>query len=65
MPLIPTLGRQRQGDLHEFEASLVYKSNSRTVKAVTPRNSVLKTKNKQTKNKRGGWLPYLPPCPHL
>ncbi|CAO2587489.1 hypothetical protein LEMLEM_LOCUS4506 [Lemmus lemmus] len=26
MPLIPALGRQRQVDLCEFEASLVYKS---------------------------------------
>ena len=26
MPLIPVLGRQRQADLREFEASLIYKS---------------------------------------
>ena len=26
MPLIPALGRQRQADLCEFEASLVYRS---------------------------------------
>ena len=26
MPLIPAFGRQRQVDLSEFEASLVYKS---------------------------------------
>lgn len=25
MPLIPTLGRQREVELHEFEASWVYK----------------------------------------
>ena len=30
MPLIPALRRQRQVDLYEFEASLVYRVNSRT-----------------------------------
>ena len=35
MPLIPALGRQRQVDLSEFEASLVYKGSSRTARAVT------------------------------
>ena len=30
MPLIPVLWRQRQADLCEFEASLVYKESSRT-----------------------------------
>jgi hypothetical protein len=33
MPLIPALGKQRQADLYEFKASLVYRANSRTVKA--------------------------------
>ena len=28
-PLIPALGRQRQADLYEFQASLVYTVNSR------------------------------------
>ena len=34
MPLIPTLGRQRQGDLCEFKASLVYIVHSKPVKAI-------------------------------
>ena len=33
MPLIPTLRRQRQADLCEFEASLVYRESSRTSEA--------------------------------
>ena len=35
MPLIPALGRQRQGDLSEFDVNLVYKASSKTVKTVT------------------------------
>lgn len=43
MPLFSALRRQRQrqGDLHEFEASMVYRDNSRTGKA-TPRIPALK-----------------------
>ena len=48
-PLIPAFGRQRQVDLCEFEASLVYRVSSRTDR-VTQRNSVLK--NKQAKKKK-------------
>ena len=44
MLLIPAFERQRQVDLYEFKASLVYRVGSRTAK-VTQRNS-----NKQTKN---------------
>jgi hypothetical protein len=33
MPLIPPLGRQRQVNLCEFEASLVYRVSSRTARA--------------------------------
>ena len=47
-PFIPS--RDRQMDLCEFKASLVYISSSRTVKA-THRNPVLET-NKQTKTKK-------------
>jgi hypothetical protein len=36
-PLILALGRQRQADIHEFEASLVYRVSSRTAIA-TQRN---------------------------
>jgi hypothetical protein len=32
MPLIPALGRQRQEDLFEFEASLVFRASSRTAR---------------------------------
>ena len=45
--LILALGRQRQVDLCEFKASLVYKASSRTVRTVTQRNPVLK-------NQKGG-----------
>jgi hypothetical protein len=30
MPLIPALRRQRQAELYEFKASLMYRVNSRT-----------------------------------
>ena len=39
MPLIPSLGRQRQANLCEFEASLVYRASSRVAKA-TQKNPV-------------------------
>jgi hypothetical protein len=40
-PLIPALWRQRQEDLYEFEASLVYKVSSRTtLRTVTQRKPV-------------------------
>jgi hypothetical protein len=45
MALIPTLGRQRQVDLCEFKASLIYKESSTTSK-VTQRGSVLKIEKK-------------------
>jgi hypothetical protein len=50
MPLIPALGRQKQAELCEFEASLAYRASSRTAKA-TYRNPVLK-KQKQIKNQQ-------------
>ena len=40
MPLIPALQRQRRVDLWEFEASLVYRANSRTGSKATQRNPV-------------------------
>jgi hypothetical protein len=45
MPLILALGRQRQVNLCEFEASLVYKKSSRTARAVTQRNLVSNNNN--------------------
>ena len=45
------LGRQRQVDFHEFEASLVYKVSSKTARA-TQRNPVSgKTSNQASKQK--------------
>jgi hypothetical protein len=43
------LGRQRQVDLHEFEASLVYKVSSRTARGAQ-RNPVLKKKIEKLKS---------------
>jgi hypothetical protein len=59
MPLISALGRQRQVDLSEFEASLVCSMSSRTARAIQ-RNPVLKNKNKtkqkqKQKQKRTNW----------
>ena len=45
MPLIPVLRRQRQVDLCEFEANLVYSTSSMTVRA-TQRNPVSKNRSK-------------------
>ena len=50
MPLIPAVRRQRQVDVCEFEASLVYRVSSRTARA-TERNPVLKKKTKPNQNK--------------
>ena len=50
-PSTPALGRQRQTDLCEFEASLVYRVSFRTARAVTQRNPVLK-KTKNNNNKK-------------
>ena len=48
MTLIPALRRQRQEDLCEFKASLVYRASSSTARIVKQRNPVLKDKtNKQ------------------
>ena len=44
-PLIPALRMQRQGNLCEFEASLVYSASSRTARA-TQRNFV--SRNQKT-----------------
>jgi hypothetical protein len=40
-PLIPALRRQRQVDLSEFKANLVYRASSKTAKA-TQRNPASK-----------------------
>ena len=59
MPVTHTLGRQRQVDLGEFKANLVYKESSRTVRAVTQRNSVSKTITKNPKQKNKGKVLYI------
>ena len=48
-PLIPALRRQRKAELYEFEASLVYRASTRTVRAVTQRKFVSKSKKSKTK----------------
>jgi hypothetical protein len=45
-PLIPALRRQRQADLCEFEASLVYRVSSRTTQK-NPVSNKIKQKKKQ------------------
>jgi hypothetical protein len=45
-PLIPALGRQKQEDLYEFEASPVYRISSRTARA-TQREAVSKQQQQQ------------------
>ena len=54
MPLIPALGRQRQGDLCEFEANLVYKVNSRTDKGYTEKPYLKKGRKEDRKEGREG-----------
>ena len=63
MSSVLALRRQRQGDLHELEDSLVYRASSRTAKAVSKQKQ---NKNKQTNKKqkrkerqvkkRKGWM---------
>ena len=53
-PLMPTFGRQKQADVCEFKTSLVYKVSSRTTRAVTQRNPVLKKKKSKTKQTNKG-----------
>ena len=63
VPLIPALGRQRQADLYEFKASLVYRVSSWIARA-TQRNPVSKKNcNKTNKQKQCAfqlelWLIY-------
>jgi hypothetical protein len=44
MPLIPAFRRERQADLCEFEANLVYRGSSRTAKII--RRNPLQKQNK-------------------
>ena len=49
--IIPALGKQKQADLCEFVASLVYRGSSRTARA-TQRNPASKNKEKRREEKR-------------
>jgi hypothetical protein len=53
LPSIPSLGRQRQrqADLYQFEASLVYRASSRIVRAMQ-RNPVSKIKKERKRKGR-------------
>ena len=48
MPLISALRRQRQGNLCEFETSLVYRVSARIGSKATHRNSCLEKTTNQT-----------------
>lgn len=48
MPLIPTLGRQRQVDLFEFEARLVFTVSSRTAGELQNGETLSQKHSKQT-----------------
>ena len=52
MLLIPGLGRQRQEDLCEVKANLVYKVSSRTAKAIQ-RNPISKTRRGEQRRGEG------------
>ena len=49
MPLIPTLKRQRQVELCEFQDSLVYRMSSRTTNQGYVAKSCLEKKSKRNK----------------
>jgi hypothetical protein len=49
MPLIPALGKQRQEDLCDFEASLVYRLSSRIATHQENLSQTKQNKTKQTK----------------
>jgi hypothetical protein len=48
--LISALGRQRQADLCEFNACLIYRLSSRTTRAVAQRNPVSKNHHHRNNN---------------
>ena len=49
---IPALGRQRQADIHEFEASLVYRASSKLARDTEKNPHSPKTNKKQNKKKK-------------
>ena len=53
MPLIPVIGRQKQGDLCEYKASLVYVVSSRPARdALKPRNPVSKRERERERERQ-------------
>ena len=56
--IILALGRQRQEDLCEFEANLVYRASSRTDFKATPRNPVSKNQKREKMKRKK----EIPPC---
>ena len=52
-PSIQELRKQRQEELCEFETSLVYRANFRTVSKATEKSCLKKTKTKQKANNPG------------
>jgi hypothetical protein len=60
LPLVLALRRQRQADLHEFEASLFYRVNSKTARAtqidsVSPnQKSKRRRKRRRRRRRKGG-----------
>jgi hypothetical protein len=52
VPLIPAFRRQRQVDLCELEASLVYKVSSRTAKDLYTEKPCLRERNKTQNNNK-------------
>jgi hypothetical protein len=54
---IPALRKQRQVDLWEFQASLVYRVSSRTARTLYRKNPVSKqNKTKQAKHSKCAWV---------
>lgn len=54
MPLILALRRQRQTDLHEFEASLIYEAGSGTARNYKEKPCLEKNKTKKQNKTKGG-----------
>jgi hypothetical protein len=52
MSLVLTLGRQRQADLCEFEASLVYRVRSRAARGYTEKPCLRKQKQRQQQQQK-------------
>lgn len=56
MPLIPTLGRQKQAELWEFKVSLVYEASSKTGSKAAEKPSLEKKQKTKTKMSELTWL---------